>query len=111
MVLSLKDLDLPMTNTLQVPRWKKTQVRKLFGSSNSYFRVVAYSPNTRKVRPLTDVCNLQDERILDLDDDQPTCVVQPLEVIVTEHPQTTMTSNEEQISVHSNAPESESESD
>ena len=24
MVLSLKDLDLPMTNTLQVPRWKKT---------------------------------------------------------------------------------------
>ena len=61
MVLSLKDLDLPMVNTLQVPRWKKTQVRKLFGSSNSYFRIVAYSPNTRKVRPLTDVCNLQDE--------------------------------------------------
>ena len=66
-----------MTNTLQVPRLKKTQVRKLFGSSNSYFRIVAYSPNTRKVRPLTDVCNLQDETILDLDDDQPTCVVQP----------------------------------
>ena len=113
MVLSLKDLDLPMTNTLQVPRWKKTQVRKLFGSSNSYFRIVAYSPNTRKVRPLTDVCNLQDETILDLDDDQPTCVVQPtpLKVIVTEHPQTTVTFNEEQISVHTNVPESESESD
>ena len=61
--LSLKDLDLPMLNTLQVPRWKKTQVRKLFGSSNSYFRIVAHSPNTRKVRPLTDVCNLQDETI------------------------------------------------
>ena len=43
MVLSLKDLDLPMTNTLQVPRWKKTQVRKLFGSNNSYFRIVTYS--------------------------------------------------------------------
>ena len=63
-------------------------MRKLFGSSNSYCRIVAYSPNIRKVRPLTDVCNLQDETILDLDDDQPTCVVQPtpLEVIVTEHP-------------------------
>ena len=81
-VLSLKDLDLPMINTLQVVRWKKTQVRKLFGSSNSYFRIVAYSPHTRKVRPLTDVCNLQDETVMDLDD-QPTCAVQPLEVIVT----------------------------
>ena len=79
MVLSLKDLDLPMLNTLQVPSWKKTQVRKLFGSSNSYFRIVAHSPNTRKVRPLTDVCNLQDETILDLDDEQPTCVVQLLD--------------------------------
>ena len=113
MVLSLKDLDLPMTNTLQVPRWKKTQVRKLFGSSNSYFRIVAYSPNTRKVRPLTDVCNLQDETMIDLDNNQPTCIVQPtpLEVIVTEHPQTTVTFNEEQISVHSNVLETDSESD
>ena len=42
---------------------------------------------------------------------QPTCVVQPLEVIVTEHPQTTMTFNEEQRSFHSHVPESESESD
>ena len=110
MVLSLKDLDLPMVNTLQVPRWKKTQVRKLFESSNSYFRIVAYSPNSRKVRPLTDVCNLQDETFMELND-QPTCVVQPLEVIVTEHPQNTVTFNEEQISVHTNVPESESESD
>ena len=44
-------------------------------------------------------------------DDQLTCIVQPLEVIVTEHPQTTVTFNEEQISFHSNVPESESESD
>ena len=109
-VLSLKDLDLPMINTLQVPRWKKTQVRKLFESNNSYFRIVAYSPNTGKVRPLTDVCNLQDETFMDLDE-QPTCVVQPLEVIVTEHPQTTVTFNEEQISVHSNVPGSESDSE
>ena len=44
-------------------------------------------------------------------DNQPTCVVQPLEVIVTEHPQTTVTFKEEQITVQSNVPESESESD
>ena len=68
------------------------------------------SPNTKRVTPLTDVCNLQDEIFMDLDG-QPTCVVQPLEVIVTEHPQTTMTFNEEQISEHSHVPESESESD
>ena len=37
---------------------EKTQVRKLLGSSNSYFRIVAHSPNTKKVRPLTEVCNL-----------------------------------------------------
>ena len=51
--------------------------------------------------------------MIDLDDNQPTCIVQPipLEVIVTEHPQTTLTFNEEQISVHSNVPETESESD
>ena len=67
-------------------------MRKLFGSNNSYFRIVAHSPNTRKVRPLTDVCNLQDETILDLDDEQPTCVVQPtpLEVVVTENHQNTV---------------------
>ena len=89
---------------------EKDSSEKMFGSSNSYFRIVAYSVNTRKVRPLTDVCNLQDETFMDLND-QPTCVVQPLEVIVTEHPQTTVTLNEEQIFVHSNVPESESESE
>ena len=99
MVLSLKDLDLPMANTLQVPKWKKIQIRKMFGSNSFYFKIVAYSPNTRKVRPLTDVCNLQDETFMDLDK-QPICVVQPLEVIVTEPSQITVTFNEEQISVH-----------
>ena len=113
LVLSLKDLDLPMLNTLQVPRCKKTQVGKLFGSSNSYFRIVAYSPNTRKVIPLTDVCNFQDETILDLNDEQPTSIVQPtpLEVVVTENPQTTVIFNVDPISVHTDIPGSESESE
>ena len=89
---------------------EKTQVRRLFGSSNSYFRIVAYSPNTRKVRPLTNVFNLQDEAVMDLDDNQPNCIVQPtpLEVIVTENPQTTVTFIEENMFVHSNE---DSESD
>ena len=62
------------------------------------------------MRPLTDVCNIQGETFMDLDD-QPICIVQPLKVIVTEHPQTAVTFNEEQITIHSNVPESESESD
>ena len=113
MDLSLKDLNLPMTNTLQVSKWKKTPVRKLFSTNNSYFRIVTHSSNTKKVRPLTEVCNLQDETTLDLDDEQPTCVIQPtpLEVVVTKTHQNTMTFNEDQISVHSDIPESESESD
>ena len=47
------------------------------------------------------------------DNEQPTCVVQPtpLEVVVTENHQNTVTFNEDQISVHSDIPESESESD
>ena len=85
-------------------------MRKLFGSRNSYFRIVAHSPKTRKVRPLTDVYSLQDETILDLNDEEPTCVVQPtpLEVVVTEQNQVTVTFNEDQISVHSDILESES---
>ena len=59
-----------MVNTLQVPKWEKTQVY-----------------------------NLQDETFMDLDE-QPIYVVQPLEVIVTEPSQITVTFNEEQISVH-----------
>ena len=88
-------------------------MRKLFGSNNSYFRIVAHSPKTRKVRPLTDVCNLQDETILDLNDEQPTFIVQPtpLEVVVTEIPQTRVTFNMDPISVNTDIPESGSESD
>ena len=91
--LSLKDLDLPMPETLQVPRWQKSKVRKMFSSNNSYFRIVAHNPNTRKVRPITDAYNLQDktlsETFLDLDDGQPVTVVQAvvqpkqLEVVIT----------------------------
>ena len=107
-VLSLKDLDFPMPKPLQISRWKKTKVRKLFNSSNSYFRIVAHSLFTNKVRPLTDVYNLQYETILDMDEDQPMCVVEstPLEVVVTVN-QSTMTFNEEQTSIQTDVPESE----
>ena len=69
-------------------------------------------PNTKKVRPLTELCSLKDETTLDLDDEQPTCAVQPtaLEVVVTENHQNTMTFNGDQISVHSDILESGSES-
>ena len=81
----------------------------MFSSNNSYFRIVAHNPNTRKVRPVTDAYNLQDETLsvnfLDLDDGQ--CVttvqtvVQPrqLEVIVTDDEQHTMTFNTEQVHI------------
>ena len=49
-VLSLKDLDLQMPKILQVSRWKKSKVRQMFKSNNSYFRIVAHNPNARKVR-------------------------------------------------------------
>ena len=87
-------------------------MRKMFDSNNSYFRIVAHSPSTNKVRPITDVYNLQDEKTLDLDDDQPTCVVQPMpvEVVVTDN-QNTMTFNEEQSSIETDVPQSESDTD
>ena len=77
--LSLKDLELPMPETLQVSRWKKTKVRNLFKSCNSYFRIVAYNPNTRKVKSITDTYNLQDETLslLDLDETVVHTIVQP----------------------------------
>ena len=62
----------------------------MFSSNNSYFRIVAHNPNTNKVRPITDVYNLQDETLsenfLDLDDGQTARDVQPkqLEVVVTD---------------------------
>ena len=77
--LSLKDLELPMPETLQVSRWKKTKVRNLFKSCNSYFRIVTYNPNTRKVKSITDTYNLQDETpsLLDLDETVVHTIVQP----------------------------------
>ena len=95
-----------MPETLQVTRRQKSKIRKMFNSSNSYFRIVAHNPNTRKVRLVTDTYNLQDETFsfLDVDDDQPMTVVQSdvqppqLEVIVTDA-QCTVTFNGEQVHI------------
>ena len=57
MVLSLNDFDLQMPKILQVPRWKKSKVRQMFKSNNSYFRIVAHNPNARKERSVTDAYN------------------------------------------------------
>ena len=111
-VLSLIDLDLPMPNTLQISNWQKSKIRRMFGSNNSYFRIVAHNPNTLKVRAITGASNLHDEVLEDdMEDtefldapqpdqlDQPIAVVQPaLEVIVTDH-QCTMTFNGEQVQI------------
>ena len=52
----------------------------MFNSNNSYFRIVAHNPTTKKVRPVTDAYNLQDEtlsvNLMDLDEEQPVAVVQ-----------------------------------
>ena len=94
-----------MPETLQISRWQKSKVRKMFSSNNSYFRIVAQNPNTKKVRPVTDAYDLQDETLsenfLDLDEEQSVvAVVQPtpLEVIVTDD-QCTMTFNNEQVHI------------
>ena len=108
-VLSLIDLDLPMPTTLQIFNWQKSKIRRMFGSNNSYFRIVAHNPNTLKVRAITRAYNLHDEVLEDdtedaefLDapqPDQPTAVNQPtLEVIVTDQ-QHTMTFNGEQVHI------------
>ena len=70
-----------MPKILQVSRWKKSKVRQMFKSSNSYFRIVAHNPNAMKVRSVTDAYNLQDETLSSMDE----TVVQTsqLEVIVT----------------------------
>ena len=109
LVLSLIDLDLPMPSTLQISNWQKSKVRRMFGSSNSYFRIVAHNPNTLKVRAITGAYNLHDEVLGDDTDDaefldapqpdQPMAVVQPaLEVVVTDQ-QCTMTFNDEQVHI------------
>ena len=112
LVLSLIDLDLPMPTTLQISNWQKSKIRRMFSSSNSYFRIVAHNPNTLKVRPITVAFNLHDEVLEDdMEDtefvdapqtdqlDQPIAVVQPaLEVVVTGQ-QCTMTFNGEQVHI------------
>ena len=111
-VLSLKDLDLPMPTTLQISHWLKSKIRRMFGSNNSYFRIVAHNPNTLKVRAITGAYNLHDQVLEDdVEDtefvdapqpdqpDQPIAVVQPaLEVVVTDQ-QCTMTFNGEQVHI------------
>ena len=67
--LSIKDLDLPIPTTLQISHWQKSKIRRMFGSRNSYFRIVAHNPNTLKVRAITEAYNLHDEIIEDDTDD------------------------------------------
>ena len=112
LVLNLIDLDLPMPTTLQISNWQKSKIRRMFDSSNSYFRIVAHNPNMLKVRAITGAYNLHDEVLEDdMDDaefldapqpdqsDQPIAVVQPaLEVVVTDQ-QHTMTFNGEQVNI------------
>ena len=90
----------------------------MFGSNNSYFRIVAHNPYSKNIRPITDVYNLQDETLsektLDLDEQSTTSLrivqTKPLEVIVTET-QNTVTFNEESDQIHTDVPDSESETD
>ena len=111
-VLSLIDLDLPMPTTLQISNWQKSKIRRMFGSNNSYFRIVAHNPSTLKVRAITGTYNLHDEVLEDdMEDaefldapqpdqsDQPIAVVQSaLKVVVTDQ-QCTMTFNGEQVHI------------
>ena len=112
-VLNLIDLDLPMPTTLQISNWQKSKIRRMFDSSNSYFRIVAHNPNTLKVRAITGAYNLHDDVLEDDTEefqdapqpdqpeqsDQPTAVNQPtLEVIVSDQ-QNTMTFNGEQVHI------------
>ena len=108
--LSLIDLDLPMPTTLQIFNWQKSKIKRMFDSSNSYFRIVAHNPNTLKVRAITGAYNLHNEVLEDDTEEfqdapqpdqpeQPTAVNQPtLEVVVTNQ-QHTMTFNGEQVHI------------
>ena len=98
-----------MPTTLQISNWQKSKFRRMFDSSNSYFRIVAHNPNTLKVRAITGAYNLHDEVLEDAREDaeildapqpdQPIAVVQPaLEVVVTDQ-QHTMTFNGEQVNI------------
>ena len=54
-----------MPTTLQISNWQKSKIRRMFDSSNSYFRIVAHNPNTLKVRAITGAYNLHDEVLED----------------------------------------------
>ena len=83
-----------MTETLQIYRWQKSKVRKMFSSNNSYFRIVALNSIKKKVRPVTDAYNLQNEQCVAVV--QAFVQTKQLEVIVTDE-QCTMTFNDEQV--------------
>ena len=98
-----------MPTTLQISSWQKSKIRRMFGSDNSYFRIVAHNPNNMKVRAFTGTYNLQYEvleddmeeaEILDTPQHaQPVAVVQPaLEVVVTDQ-QYTITFNNGQVHI------------
>ena len=98
-----------MPTTLQISNWQKSKIRRMFGSNNSYFRIVAHNPNTLKVRAITEGYNWHDEVLEeDMEDDeildapqpaQPIAFVQPaLEVVVTDQ-QCTMTFSGEQVHI------------
>ena len=99
-----------MPTTLQISNWQKSKIRRMFDSSNSYFRIVAHNPNTLKVRAVTGAYNLHDEILEDDTEEfqdapqpdqpeQPTAVNQStLEVVVTDQ-QHTMTFNGEQVHI------------
>ena len=106
---SFKSDRLGSTNAHYPPNfnWQKSKIRRMFDSSNSYFRIVAHNPNTLKVRATTGAYNLHDEVLEDETEefqdapqpDQPTAVNQPtLEVVVTDQ-QCTMTFNGEQVHI------------
>ena len=51
--LSQHDLDLWLPSSLPIPLTSKFFLRKMFERSNALFRIITYSPQNGKVRPLT----------------------------------------------------------
>ena len=56
--LSQHDLDLWLPSSLPVSLSSKIFLRKMFGRPNTLFRIIAYSPQNGKVRPLTSIYKL-----------------------------------------------------
>ena len=56
--LSQHDLDLWLPSSLLVPLTSKFFLRKLFERPSALFRIIAYSPQNGKVRPLTSLYKL-----------------------------------------------------